>query len=132
MKKTDERGRMLILHLLIHGDCILDILGELEKYKFNRFNLKKNLKRTEKVIEHEVKTNLDLMYYRDTDTMLKMCENASILLNELLSMTPEEMKIVNLVLKAVEGNKGNYKIIQNFVKQLADVGKPYETVVQSC
>ncbi len=117
-KPKDEEAINLLLQLLIGGFNMLDNLGKLEKYAFFKFDLKRKLKTAERGIEKELCNNIDDMFNIDTDTMLKLCKNKATMLSELTKMSPEEFELINLVLKAVEGNEGNFKIIENFTKKL--------------
>ena len=58
------------------------------------------------------------MFDIDVDGTIELMKGRRHTMKQICLMPPEEVETVNLVLKAVEKNRGNHALINNFVEKL--------------
>ena len=119
-RKKDDHAALLMMELLCTSYNMLEIIGELESYSYFKHNLKRKLRSVESAIKREKDGYICQMFDIATDNTIKLVEGRRSIMKQICLMPPEEVETVNLVLKAVEQNRGNHAIINNFVKKLFD------------
>ena len=70
--------------------------------------LLRGIRQVEKVIEREKDGYLARMFDIDLENTIKLMQGRRDTMKQICLMPPEEVETVNLVLKAVEKNRGNH------------------------
>ena len=117
-KPRDERAALLMMELLCTSYNMLEIIGDLESYSYFKHELKRKIRSVERAIKREKEAYVCEMFNIATDNTINLVEGRRSVMKQICLMPPEEVETVNLVLKAVEQNRGNHTLINNFVKKL--------------
>ncbi len=117
-KPRDEHAALLMMELLCASYNMLELISDLESYGWYKHNFKRGIRQVEKVIEREKDGYLARMFDIDIDGTIELMQGRRDTMKQICLMPPEEVETVNLVLKAVEQNRGNHSIINSFVKKL--------------
>ncbi len=115
-KPRDEKAYLSVLEFLVQAYNLLEVISELEAYKFYKHKLKKLIKAAEKQLMKELDGHLGQLIDIDPDSTWNIIENRRTILKEICMMKPHEAEVVNDVLKVLTPD--NKERIQKFIKTL--------------
>ena len=114
--KRNEKAYLTVLEFLICGYNYLEIISELEEFRFYKHNLKRKIKVAEETVMKEIDSHIGQLIDIDSAQTWQIIENRRTILKEICMMQPHEAEVVNDVLKVLTPK--NKERIQKYLKTL--------------